>query len=301
MVALAKSITECPDIERIWHVERSNTSVSVTTGKFLLSHSDVGPYIHIICPEGSHVVGPSMITCLEGGAWDDVTEPSCSTSSLYGVAQSDIVLIGVLAGCGAIVILALTIILAHLLCFKKRDIHSARSTDRLERNSDSPPSTSIYLDDKHFHSISTPTSAMLNGRPLTHVSRSNHNYGSHVTQNYDTRSLASSVIMSYNSGEHEYSLPRYYLQRQLEYPHPASIDIDHVYTDPTMSAHAQQLTATPIEDDNVFVNEAFTEEFPSRDYRANWENSINSHQARASSLNSLPPPPVFSYDNRTTF
>jgi hypothetical protein len=77
--------------------------------------------------------------------------------------------------------------------------------------------------------------------------------------------------MSYNSGDHEYSLPRYYLQHPGHLENQSNFN-DHVYTDPTLPAHAQQMTATPIEDDNVFINEAFAEEFPSRDYRANWEN-----------------------------
>ena len=80
--------------------------------------------------------------------------------------------------------------------------------------------------------------------------------------------------MSYNSGEHEYSLPRYYVQHLNRFENPTPHFNDHVYTDPTLPAHAQQLTASPIEDDNVFTNEAFVEEFPSRDYRVNWENRL---------------------------
>jgi len=43
-----------------------------------------------------------------------------SASSLYGIPESDMLLIGVLAGCGAIVVITLTIILTHLLCFRNR-------------------------------------------------------------------------------------------------------------------------------------------------------------------------------------
>lgn len=146
-----------------------------------------------------------------------------------------------------------------------------RSIDRLDRHSESPIPT-FMLDDKQFHSISSPTSATLNGRPLTRLSHSN-THSSVRIPNYDSRSVLSSAIMSCNPESHEYSLPRYYLQstRYLDYDYSQSQDVEHMYTTPHAHTHAQ-VTASPTEDDNVFVNVAYADEFPSRDYRANWEN-----------------------------
>lgn len=295
MSGKADSITDCPNIEQIWHMQRSSQNISVSTTDFLLSHSDVGPYIHIICPEGSHVVGPSMITCMKGGVWDDVTEPSCSTSTLYGVPKSDIILISVLAACGAIVILSLTIILSHLLCYRKHkdDIHT--SVDRLNRNSESIPSTSMYIGDKQFHTISVPTSATLNGRPFTR-----QNVHPVSQQTYDARSVdGQSIIMScHNPSEFEYSLPRYYVQstripnyNELPPPPPPHDLTENDYTD--TYAHAYMISRPNDAEDMVFVNTAYSEDFPPRNYRANWENEINSVQARSHTL------PRF--DTRTTF
>lgn len=69
---------ECPNIEKVWLRNREFSNRTSSMSDFILSHSDAGPYIHIMCPEGYHVIGPSVITCLEGGVWGDDTEPTCS-------------------------------------------------------------------------------------------------------------------------------------------------------------------------------------------------------------------------------
>ena len=71
--------SECPVIEQLWNL-------AGIENKILISHSDIGPYVHVVCPPGHHVVGPGMITCLEGGVWDDVTLPTCSGTSIMDIS-----------------------------------------------------------------------------------------------------------------------------------------------------------------------------------------------------------------------
>ncbi|WAR29547.1 hypothetical protein MAR_003115, partial [Mya arenaria] len=116
----AKSIFECPDIEEIWREQIVFNETIDSDYEFMLSRSENGPYLHVMCPKGSHVIGPSVITCLNGGIWSEITKPTCSYSSLIGIPDSDLLLIGVFASCSLILVLGLAAIVAHIVCVKCR-------------------------------------------------------------------------------------------------------------------------------------------------------------------------------------
>lgn len=138
-------LPECPPISSL-----KKTIPDKPLPDIILSTKErtLGTIVEVTCHEGYHVIGKDTLKCLKTSEWDTETQPYCSDVT-YGIPESTRLYIGVFVGCGALVLFALTIIIAKLICFRIRR-SSSGSADQFPMGTESVTSVEYYADDKRY-------------------------------------------------------------------------------------------------------------------------------------------------------
>ncbi|KAL3884559.1 hypothetical protein ACJMK2_024697 [Sinanodonta woodiana] len=153
---MAGNMYGCQDIKKVWN-QHSSTH-DVTTGAssdVIIIHSEDGPFLHLLCPNGLHLIGPASVSCLKNGQWSDTTKPYCSSVSQNGVPQSTLLLIGILAGCAALVLISVAVIVVSIVCMKRKNQRHSSSSDYLRQSMESISSTTYHSDLNNANKIAS--------------------------------------------------------------------------------------------------------------------------------------------------
>ncbi|KAK3594677.1 hypothetical protein CHS0354_016342 [Potamilus streckersoni] len=142
---MAGSISGCPDIRKLWN-QNSSSHDSGSNSDVIIIHSEDGQFVHVLCPNDLHLIGPASVTCLKSGQWSDTTRPYCTTSSPNGVPQSTLLLIGILAGCAALVLISVAVIIVSIVCMKRKNQTPSSSSEYLRQSLESIASTKYHVD-----------------------------------------------------------------------------------------------------------------------------------------------------------